>query len=165
MIKIIAAVGRNLELGKQGNLIWHLPGDLKFFKARTSRKIVVMGRTTYNSLPKKLPGRVHYVLTDVLDFNKDIEDVRIFYDFNTLLEEVKKQSQKYDVFIIGGASVYAQFIPYADELILTEINAEDKEADAFFPSFNKKLWEKQVLGKDFDGGISYTYVRYFDKKE
>ena len=77
MIKIIAAVGKNLELGKAGDLIWQLPNDLKFFKLQTQGCAVVMGRNTFNSLPKKLPNRQHHVLTDYLVFNKATEDANI----------------------------------------------------------------------------------------
>ena len=137
MITIIAAVGKNLELGKNGGLIWRLPNDLKFFKEQTEGCTVVMGRNTFNSLPKKLPNRKHLVLTDVDDFNKSVEDVEIFYNFNDLLEKVKGDASEAKVFIIGGASVYRQFLPYADELLLTEIDAESDEADVYFPEFNK----------------------------
>lgn len=163
MIKIIAAVGKNLELGKKGDLIWQLPNDLKFFKEQTQGSVVVMGRNTFNSLPKKLPNRNHLVITDVDDFNKSIEDVDVFYNFAVLLSAVKKHAAKSDVFIIGGGSIYRQFIFYADELILTEVDAEDKEADVYFPAFDKELYERHVIASNEDNGIKYTHVRYVRK--
>lgn len=163
MIKIIAAVGKNLELGKNGDLIWHLPNDLKFFKSQTVGCMVVMGRNTYNSLPKKLPGRKHLVITDVDDFNKDIEDVDIFYNFEDLMNEIRKHSENADVFIIGGASIYRQFVPFADELILTEVDAEAPDADVYFPDFDKAQYEREVVASNEDNGIKYEHVRYVRK--
>lgn len=163
MIKIIAAVGKNLELGKKGDLIWHLPNDLKFFKQQTLGCAVVMGRNTYNSLPKKLPNRQHFIITDSPDFNKDIEGVEIYYDFDNLVASIKKKAETEDVYIIGGASVYNQFIEYADELILTEVDASDKEADVYFPEFDKSKYEKTVLAFNSDNEISYTHVKYARK--
>lgn len=163
MIKIIAAVGKNLELGKKGGLIWNLPNDLKFFKEQTQGSTVVMGRNTFNSLPKKLPNRKHLVLTDVDDFNKPVDDVSLFYNIHDLLVEIEGRAIYADVFIIGGGSVYKQFIPFADELILTEVNAEDKEADVYFPEFDKELYERHVIASNEDNGIKYEHVRYIKK--
>ena len=163
MIKIIAAVGKNLELGKSGNLIWHLPNDLKFFKSQTVGCMVVMGRNTYNSLPKKLPGRKHLVITDADDFNKDTEDVDIFYNIENLIVEIKKHSGNADVFIIGGASIYKQLMLYADELVLTEIDAEAPDADVYFPAFDKSQFEREVIASNEDNGIKYEHVRYVRK--
>ena len=163
MIKIIAAVGKNLELGKNGDLIWNLPNDLKFFKSQTVGCEVVMGRNTFNSLPKKLPGRKHLVLTDEDEFNKTVDDVEIFYTLADLLSEVEKRAEKNDVFIIGGASIYRQFVPYAKELILTEVDAEDKDADVYFPWFDKDLYERAVIASNEDNGIKYEHVRYVRK--
>ena len=163
MITIIAVVGKNLELGKNGGLIWRLPNDLKFFKEQTEGCTVVMGRNTFNSLPKKLPNRKHLVLTGVDDFNKSIEDVDIYYNFNDLLEKVKEYASEAKVFIIGGASVYRQFLPYADELLLTEIDAESDEADVYFPEFNKDEYNRCYLASNEDNDIKYIHVSYIKK--
>ena len=163
MIKIIAAVGKNLELGKKGNLIWRLPNDLKFFKEQTMGCPVVMGRNTFNSLPKKLPNRKHLVLTDADEFNKSLEDVDLFYNFYDLLVEVKERAKHADVFIIGGGRVYKLFVPFADELILTEVEAEDAEADVYFPAFDKAEYERTVIASNEDNGIKYDHVRYVKK--
>lgn len=160
MITIIAAIGKNLELGKNGGLIWRLPGDLKFFKEQTEGCMVVMGRKTFNSLPKKLPNRKHLVLAGVDDFNKSIEGVDVFYNMDDLLEKVKEYAKESQVFIIGGASVYKQFLPYADELLLTEIDAESTEADVYFPEFNKEDYDRYYLTSNKDNGIKYSHVSY-----
>ncbi len=163
MIKIIAAVGKNLELGKNNGLIWRLPGDLRFFKEQTEGLTVVMGRNTFNSLPKKLPNRKHLVLTDVDDFNKSVDDVDIYYNLQDLVEAVKKLAETTSVFIIGGASVYKQFVEYAEEILLTEVDAEDNTADVYFPQFDKSEFERYVLGNGEDNGIKYVHITYLKK--
>ena len=163
MIITIAAIGKNNELGKKGDLIWHLPGDLKFFKEETSGKTVVMGRNTFNSLPFMLPNRKHIILTDINDFNKDIKDSEVFYTFDDLLKRVKELSYKEDVYIIGGASIYTQFINYSDKLILTEVDAEDNEADVYFPLFDKNKYNVRLLGKGKEGKIEFNFVEYSKK--
>lgn len=160
MIKIIAAIGRNNELGKKGDLIWRLPNDLKFFKEQTLGCDVVMGFNTFNSLPKKLPKRKHYVLTDSMNFNKDTSDVSIYFSLDEMLEAVKKKAETSDVFIIGGASIYNQFLQYADELILTEVDACESTADVYFPKFDKTKYKKEIIAANEDDGIKYEHVRY-----
>lgn len=164
MIKIIAAIGKNRELGANNDLIWHLPGDLKFFKEQTTGKTVVMGRNTFNSLPRKLPNRQHVVLSDIDSFNKDVSDVKVFNNACQFLKYCDLEAEKDDIFIIGGASIYKMFIGYADELYLTEIDAEAK-ADVYFPDFNKEEWNREVLGEGQDGEIHYTHVRYYARKK
>ena len=155
-ISMIACVGKNLELGKNNDLIWHLPNDLKFFKETTLGKTVIMGRRTFESLPKKLPNRRNIVL--MLPNEEKIPDVDIFYNISDVLEEVKKNNE--EVFIIGGASIYKQFLPYANKLYLTEVPMEDKEATVYFPEFNKEDFTKTILKENNDGDIKYQHVLY-----
>lgn len=155
-ISMIACVGKNLELGKNNDLIWHLPNDLKFFKKTTLNKTVIMGRRTFESLPKKLPNRRNIVL--MLPEEEIIPDVDIFYSIDDVLEEVKKIDE--EVFIIGGASIYRQFLPYASKLYLTEVPQEEKDASVYFPEFNKSLYKKTILGENCDGDIKYQHVLY-----
>lgn len=164
MIKIIAAVGKNNELGRNNDLIWHLPGDLKFFKEQTEGKTVAMGKNTFNSLPKKLPKRKHVVLADLDDFNKTIFDVQVFSDAYQFIRRCLLTAEGEDVYIIGGASVYKLFINFADEIYLTEINAE-ADADVYFPDFDKTQFERQILGEGEDNGIRYKHVRYYNRKK
>lgn len=160
MITIIAAIGRNNELGKNNDLIWQLPSDLKFFKEQTSGKTVAMGRTTFLSLPKLLPNRKHIVLSPETDFNKDITDVTIFDDKDTFVNYCKDQD---DIFIIGGASIYNMFIDIADYLILTEIDAEDSEAQVYFPSFDRDKYIFENLGENSDNGVDFKHIKYTKK--
>lgn len=163
MIKLIAAVGTNRELGKNGTLIWNLRGDMAFFKTQTMGHIVVMGANTFKSLPKKLPMRVHYVLTRGSVQDKGETDVKIFKSFEELLKEVKLEAEKQDVYIIGGATMYKEFMQYAHEILLTEIEASDKAADVYFPNFDASRFTRCVLASNEEQGIKYSHVKYVKK--
>ena len=154
MINIIAAVGKNLELGKDNKLIWKIPNDLKYFKMLTLGKTVVMGRKTYESIGKALLGRKNVVLTKQ---NIDIDDCIVINDYKDIL------SINNDVFIIGGESIYKLFLPYADNLYLTEINAQCLNADTYFPYFDKNLYDKEIISSESYNGLSYSYVIYRKK--
>ncbi len=159
MFSMIAAIGRNRELGKNGDLIWHLPNDLKFFKEHTIEKKVFMGKRTFESLPKKLPNREHFVLTDV---EIDSDGVNLVWNLEEFVQ--KHLNEEEEIFVIGGGMVYKQMLPYANRLLLTEVNAECKEADTYFPEFNKQDFVRKVLGKNEDNGIYYEHVEYLRKK-
>ena len=157
MISIIAAIGKNNELGKNNDLIWHLPNDLKFFKEQTINQTIVMGYNTFVSLGRVLPKRTHIVLS--------YEKVRLpdeVIQFNNL-DDLNKYIKDKDVFIIGGASLYQQFINKADRLYLTEIDDTSK-ADVYFPKFDKSKYNKIILGENSDNGINYRHVLYEKKK-
>lgn len=156
-ISMIAAVGKNLELGKDNKLLWNLPNDLKFFKKITNGKIVIMGKNTFKSLPKILPNRTNVVLTFPNDLEKFPEEVIVLHS----IDEVLKKYQDYneEIFIIGGASIYKQFIDFADTLYLTEVD-DNIDADVYFPKFNKDLYKKEIIGKNNDGDIYYNHVVY-----
>ena len=158
-ITMIAAVGKNLELGKNNDLIWHLKEDMKFFKEQTMGKPIVIGRKTFESLPKLLPGRKHIILTKQdLDLP---EEVLFFHDKEELLEYIK--DYKDEVMIIGGASIYKEFLEDSNKLILTEIDAEDSTAEAYFPEFNKEEWNKELLKEIDDEEIKYKHIVYTRK--
>lgn len=144
---IIAAIGKNRELGKKGGLVFQIPGDLKFFKQTTLGFPIVMGRTTFLSLPKMLPGRKHYVLSpdEEPTFPKK---VTVLHNLQEFINEHKNDEQEY--FVIGGGSIYQQFLPYCNKLYLTEVDGEDKEADVYFPEFGKNEYQVTELGKNSD---------------
>lgn len=149
-ISLIAAIGKNRELGKNNQLIWYYKEDLQFFKKYTLNKSVVMGLNTFYSLPCILPERENIVLT-----SKDIklgDNVLIMHNINDVLE----YSFYHDIFIIGGAIVYKEFLDYADYLYLTEIDKEDLEADVYFPSFDYNDFDKTIIS-EFD---DYKHVLY-----
>lgn len=154
-ISIIACVGKNLELGKNNDLIWHLPNDLKYFKKVTSGKTVIMGRRTFESLPGILPKRRNIVLQ--LPHESIIPGVEIYNDIPSILEAVKNEEE---AFIIGGASIYKQFLEYADKLYLTEVNEKCLDAEVYFPKFDKRKYRKKLIGQDCDNGVKYIFVIY-----
>lgn len=159
MISIIAAIGKNNELGKDNNLIWHIKEDLANFKRLTMGKKIVMGVNTYKSLPKKLEGRTYIILSQSL---KDVPDAMIFSNFNDLLNYLNDLDE--EVMIIGGASIYKLFLPYADKLYLTEISAT-ASADAYFPEFNKDDYViKSIINKE-DANLKYKFVEYVRMKK
>lgn len=155
---IIAAIGKNRELGKDNNLIWHLPGDLKFFKEATTGHSIIMGRKTLESLPKLLPNRHHIVLSSSNDFTSKIEHYKTLKE---LLNNLKDKNEEF--FVIGGASIYKEFIDIVDKMYLTEIEAECNDADAYFPEFNKNEWNREVLKESKDNNIPYKHVLYKKK--
>lgn len=158
-ISIIACVGKNLELGKNNDLIWHLPNDLKYFRKVTNGKTVIMGRRTFDSLPGVLPKRRNIVLQ--MQDEEKIDGVEIYNDIESILDAVKDEDE---AFIIGGASIYKQFLEYADKLYLTEVESECPDAQVFFPKFNKKLYNRKEVGSNEDNHIKYNFVVY-EKKE
>ena len=154
MISIIAAIGKNNELGKDNNLIWHIKEDLQNFKNLTMNKYIVMGTNTYKSLPKRLEGRKYILLSKSID---TIDNGLVFHEFDDLLEFINNQDE--EVMIIGGASIYKLFISYADKLYLTEID-EESEADSYFPKFDKSKYSKTILKESIDNNIKYKFVTY-----
>ena len=151
---IIAAIGKNNELGKDNKLIWHLPGDLKFFKEKTIGKNIVMGRKTFESLPKMLPNRHHIVITTG---NIDNSEVEVYHSIEDFLKDYSYSGETY---VIGGASIYNSLIDYVDVMYLTEINKECLEADSYFPDFDREGWRSEVIGNNTENGISYKHVLY-----
>ena len=155
-IKLIAAIGKNNELGADNQLMWHLPADMKFFRETTRGATVIMGRLTYESIGRPLPNRRNIVITSNTDYRPDGVEV-----FTSLEDAISAASSDETVFIIGGARVYADSLKYADELILTELDAEFPEADVFFPKFDKTAWSCELIADHTENGITYRHVRYF----
>ena len=154
-ISMIAAVGKNLELGKNNDLIWHFKEDMKFFKETTMGHPVIMGRKTFESLPKALPGRKNIVISTNPEYKADGAEVV------TSVEEAIKlaEEENTDAFVIGGGRIYTEFLPYADNLYLTEINAECPDADTYFPDFNKSDYIKEIVNfYDVDGTEFYHVI-------
>ncbi len=154
MISLIAAIGKNNELGKDNDLLWHIKDDLENFKNLTMGKYIVMGANTYYSLPKKLKGRKYIVLSKKI---KVIEQGMVFSSFEDLLNFIKLQKE--EVMIIGGASIYSLFMPFCDKIYLTEIE-DSKEADVYFPKFDKRKFQRKVLEEKKCGDLKYKFVVY-----
>ena len=157
---IIAAVGKNNELGKNNDLIWKIKGDMKFFKEKTSFHHILMGKKTFYSLPGMLPNRKHIVLTTSNDeFNKEIIVLNSIAEF----DEIKNTIDD-DIFVIGGASIYNQFIDSADMMYLTEIDDECIDADVYFPSFDDADYEKEIILENNESVPKYKHILYKKKK-
>ncbi|MBR1884249.1 MAG: dihydrofolate reductase [Clostridia bacterium] len=159
MFTIIAVIGKNLELGKNGSLIWHLPNDLKFFKEKTTGHKVFMGRNTYLSLPKKLPNREHFVLTDCQI--EDSDGIVIITDLDEFVKKYKDVEE--EIFVIGGAMVYSEMLPYSQKMYLTEVDMCCNDASVYFPKFDKEKYIRKELYSNEDYGIKYKHVEYIKK--
>lgn len=152
---MIAAIGKNNELGKDNKLIWTIPNDMKFFKEKTTGHTIIMGRKTFESLPRMLPNRHHIVLSSSNNFPIEVEH---YNNINELLNNYKDSLE--ELFVIGGGSIYKAFINYSAKMYLTEIDEACNEADAFFPKFTEDDWQKEILDEDECNGISYKHVLY-----
>lgn len=138
MIAIIAAIDKNNALGFKNRLLFYLPDDLKRFKALTTGHTVVMGRKTFDSLPKgALPNRRNIVLSR--STRLELPGAEVYASLEEALQHCADDEQ---VFIMGGASVYKQAMPLADRLYMTEIDAEAAEADVYFPVIDHELWHE-----------------------
>ena len=157
MICIIAAIGKNRELGKGNELIWHLPNDLKRFKKVTAGHHVIMGRKTFESLGKPLPNRTNIIITR--NRNYTAEGCVIVH---SLQEAIAAANEDENPFILGGAQIYKQALEIADVLDLTHVDAS-LDADAFFPEIDLKKW-KEVFReehlKDEKHQYNYSFVTY-----
>jgi dihydrofolate reductase len=162
MITIIVATDQNNGIGYMNNLLAHLPGDLQRFRKITMGHCLIMGKKTWESLPKKpLSGRKNIVLTDnELDCFNCAETARSIDEALTLCDPGR------EVFVIGGGSVYRQFMPLADRLLVTHIHRVF-EADTFFPEINPDDWyisDQEDYVPDEPGQLSFTYTTYLRSK-
>ena len=160
MLIMIAAIGKNNELGKDNGLIWSFSKDMKFFREKTKNSVIVMGRKTFNSLPRILPNRKHIVLSKGKDFNKTLdENVIVIEEKEDLIRYCKELSQTENVFVIGGASLYQLFMEIADRMYLTQIDQESS-ADVYFPEIDESKWEKAILAEEEENGVRFVFVEY-----
>ncbi|HBB48199.1 MAG TPA: diacylglycerol kinase [Flavobacteriaceae bacterium] len=136
MITMIAAIGANHELGKNNNLVWHLPNDFKRFKTLTSGHCIIMGRKTFESFPKLLPNRKHIVITRNPDYQVP-EEVIVVQTMDEAIAHCQNDPQP---FIIGGGEIYRLGMEYAECLELTHIEGSF-DCDTFFPEIDHDLWQ------------------------
>lgn len=157
---IIVAVADNDAIGINGNMPWHISEELKYFKKTTLGCPVIMGRTTFESLGKALPGRKNIVLSSRNIDSEGIVRVGSFEEAFAACEDAEK------CFIIGGASVYSKLIDCVDRLYVTEVHTTIIGADAFFPKINCDIWSeisRSELFKDEKSGLEYEFVVYIKK--
>ncbi len=158
-LTMIAAMGKNRELGTNNNLIWHIKEDMQFFKDTTIGHPIVMGRKTFLSLPKLLSDRTHIVLTrSGASLHSDVLPLPSIEEFMNLAKNIDT-----DFYVIGGGTIYKEFLPYATKMILTEIDESYPNADTFFPDFDINDWNQKVIGEYQDKDIKYLRKLYTKK--
>ncbi len=156
VLSLIAAMARNRAIGIENRLPWRLPEDLQYFKRVTMGKPVIMGRKTYESIGRPLPGRTNIVITRSCEWRA--EGVVVAHSVQDALSRVGDVSE---VFVIGGAELYGQALPQADRLYLTEIGT-DFIGDAYFPEVDMCGWHevKRESFPDDGRGFGYAFVQY-----
>ena len=154
MFSLIACIGKNRELGRKNQLIYHFKEDMKFFRETTSGHTIVMGRKTWDSLPGKLPNRENLVISHH-DFNGPDQ---IIHDLDAFIAAHKDTNE--EIFIIGGGAIYEAFLPYAKTLYLTEVDSAAPDADTFFPIFDKSTYTKKLIRKGSENGLDYSIIKY-----
>jgi dihydrofolate reductase len=160
MITIIAAVGENNSLGKDNDLVWHLPDDFKRFKELTSGNYILMGRKTFETFPKPLPNRKHLIITRQDNYSVP-ENCFVFDAIQSAIDFTDNQ----DIWIIGGGEIYKQSMEIADRIELTRVHSEF-EADTFFPEIGEE-WElvsEEYHPSDERHKYDFTYLTYDRKK-
>jgi dihydrofolate reductase len=155
----MVVIGKNNEIGKGNHLLCHLPADLKHFKAITSGHAIIMGRKTFDSLPKgALPNRRNLVISRNSDL--EIEGAEVYSSLDLALIKLIDEEE---VFIIGGAQIYAQTLPFADKLYLTKIHADFPEADVFFPAIPSNEWQevsRETFPADEKNPYPFSFIDY-----
>ncbi len=157
MISFVVAIGQNNVMGKDNAIPWHIPADLKFFKKVTMGHPIVMGRKTYDSIGKPLPGRENIIMTRNQHYAQ--EGCTIIH---TVEELLKLEEKNEEVCVIGGAEIFKITFPHADRLYLTKINHEF-EGDTFFPDFDESEWKiisEEKGPKDEKNPYDYTFFIY-----
>ncbi|PIS15909.1 hypothetical protein COT62_01235 [Candidatus Roizmanbacteria bacterium CG09_land_8_20_14_0_10_41_9] len=152
MIALIAAISKNRAIGNKNKLLWNIPDDLEYFKKITLNHPIIMGRKTFESIGRPLPKRTNIVITRNKDFK--YKNCIVCLSIEEAIAIAKKKDEI--VFVIGGAQIYKESLPYADRLYLTYIYSEPKEADAFFPDYST-FTRTTVLEKKEYNGIQYDF--------
>jgi len=157
VLSIIVAVAKNNVIGKNNQLLWRLSNDLKNFKEITMGHTIIMGRKTFESLPKVLPGRKHIVLTRDKSFSVPNEMVEVF---NSVTELLKSLSPEIEYFVVGGGEIYKTLMPYCEKLYLTKVKEEFK-GDTYFPKIDNSQWKEisRIVGTvDEKNSIPHSFL-------
>lgn len=159
-VTLIAAAAENNALGKDNDLLWHLPDDFKRFKTLTTGYPIIMGRKTFESFPKPLPNRTHIIITRDKNYTTEFMNCKVVHSLEDALHMGSEINDA--VFIIGGGEIYALGLEKATHIELTRVHG-NFEADAFFPDFNENKWElikKSYHPKDEKHNYDFTYMTY-----
>tara|TARA_B100000029_G_scaffold454987_1_gene481876 strand:- start:1851 stop:2330 length:480 start_codon:yes stop_codon:yes gene_type:complete len=154
-IFLIAAVDKNLAIGKDGKIPWNIKEDLSYFQQNTLNTAMIMGRSTFDSIGKPLPNRQNIVMTKSPASRDGVIEV---LDVESAINEAKKTSKK--ISIIGGESIYKEFLPLANKLLITEIDITVEGADTFFPEWREQKWIEKSRINSMENGIKYSFVEY-----
>lgn len=164
-MEFIVAVNEDWAIGHDGGMLYHLPEDLSFFKKTTSGHIILMGRKTFESLPKRpLPNRVNVILTTNLDY--EAEGALVIHDIEELMPISHAHPDK-KVFVIGGGSIYRQLLDSCSGGYVTVIHAKTEKVDTWFPNLDElPEWQSEKdLINGHDNGLDYTIKRYLRKEQ
>ena len=159
-IAMIAAAAEDNALGKDNDLLWHLPDDFKRFKNLTSGHTIIMGRKTYESFPKPLPNRKHVIITRDKNYTVGYDACVVVHSLPEALELVKDEPLS---FIIGGGEIYKLGMELANKIELTRVHGTFEDADTFFPEIDETIWElatEQYHPKDEKHKYAFTYLTY-----
>ena len=159
MISLIAAIGKNNELGQSNTLLWNMPADMKHFRETTKGHTVIMGQKTFESIGHPLPNRKNIVVTRNTDFKA--ESIEISYSLEDTLKQYKNTPE--EVFVIGGGQIYKQSMDLGDKLYITHVDASFPNADTFFPAILKESWKEiknETHQKDAENPYDYTFSIY-----
>ena len=161
MIITIAAVAQNNALGKDNDLLWHLPDDFKRFKSLTTGHYIIMGRKTFESFPKPLPNRTHIIITR----QKEYPVPDNCFVANSLTKAIEMCPKNEDIYIIGGGEIYKQSMDFADKLEITKVH-QSFDADTFFPEIDDKKWklhEEVFHPADEKHKYGFSFLTYLKK--
>ena len=159
MLSIIVAKAKNNVIGKDNQLIWNLPEDLKRFKSMTTGHTIIMGRKTFESLGRVLPDRKHIVFSQNPDFQVNDENVEVVHSMLQIQQYIESDEE---AFVIGGAMIYGLLMPHVTKMYITQIN-ENFEGNIIFPKFDTEKWEvieREEGIKDENNKFDYDYITY-----
>ena len=159
MLSIIVAKAKNNIIGKNNELVWHLPEDLKHFKNLTTGHTIIMGRKTFESLEKVLPNRKHVIFSQNPDFKVKDENVEVVHSLLQIQDLIEGEEE---AFVIGGAMIYNFLMPYVKKMYVTQIN-EEFDGNAFFPKIDERVWKKTSEEKGIkneENKLDYEFITY-----
>lgn len=159
---IIVAISDNNAIGKNNELLWHISEDLRFFRRTTLGWPVIMGRKTFESIGRALPGRVNVVISRGFTTGEDVEVVGSLEEAFATAESTNLEK----CFVMGGGQIYAQALEQADRLVVTHVHTVIEDADTFFPPIDPEVWEvvqRSELFTDEETGYTFEFVEYLKK--
>lgn len=163
MLSLIVAIAENNVIGNDNKLIWHISEDLKRFKSITSGNIMLMGRKTFESLPGVLPNRKHIIITRDNKYSVDSDQVSIINDLNSFIVEHENSDE--EIFVIGGAEIYKQLMPYCQKLYLTKVH-KSFDGDTYFPEIDYSNYQVEYSSDELTDektGLKYSFINLVKK--